>query len=105
MDNPATVAKLKRLAEAGIELVPLTNVATHFVLARNGYAALVRRTNEDDFGQVGCPGLMTDHGLAMLVRRGDRDLYLAKGFERAATPEEVEELRAFGRDLAGALDG
>jgi hypothetical protein len=57
----------------------------------------------DSFGNAGAPGLMTERGFAALVWRGDQAYFIAKGFEQAATAEQVEKIRAFAADLATAL--
>jgi hypothetical protein len=52
----------------------------------------------------GSTGLMTDQGLAYLVWRGGQAFLAGKGGELPATPEQVELIRNFSRDLAAALD-
>jgi len=95
--------KLQRLAGAGIELVPLVEFPRHYVFTRDGFAALVERAG-DGFGAIGAPGLFTEKGvLAMLVWRNGAAWFVAKGWERPATGEEISSLRRFAADLARAL--
>jgi hypothetical protein len=99
---PLPIGELERLAAAGIQLVLVPGVRTHFVFERDGFAALVERTAYG-FGQIGSAGLVTPEGLAVLVWRGEQAFFVRKGFERPASPEEVAELRRFAQDLATAL--
>ena len=94
--------RLERLAAAGIRLLPVTDITTHFVLERDGFAALVERT-PDGFGSAGAAGLLTEDGLALLVWRTGRAFFVRKGTEREATPAQVDALRAFASDLEKAL--
>lgn len=97
------IEKLQRLVDAGIELVPAVEITTHFIFQRDGFAALVER-REDGFGGIGASGLLTtESGLAMLVWRGGRAYFVGRGYDREATDEEVQKLRAFSADLSAAL--
>lgn len=97
------IEKLQRLVDAGIELVPAVEIPTHFIFQRDGFAALVERRG-DAFGGIGSSGLLTvESGLAMLVWRGEQAHFVGRGYDRPATPDEVQKLRAFSADLAAAL--
>lgn len=93
---------LLRLAAANIELVPSLELTTHFVFTRDGFVALVER-RENGFGNMGAPGLLCEKGMAQLVWRGAEARFVARGFEKAATPEEIDALRRFGHDLKNSL--
>lgn len=96
------IEKFEKLVAAGIELVPAPEVTTHFIFRRELFAALVERRG-DGFGEIGSAGLLTDRGLAPLVRRGDRSFFVLKSFEQEASASEASALRDFSRDLAQAL--
>jgi hypothetical protein len=98
-------AVLEKLAAAGIQLIP-ADVTSHFIFERNGFVAFVERRpgdEENPFGNIGSPGLMTERGFAALVWRGEEAFFIARNFEQGATPEQVLEIRAFAADLANAL--
>lgn len=99
------IATLERLAAASIELVPVSDLARHFVFTRDGFVALVERTPAGGFGPIGSSGMLSDRGFAALIWRGEQAFFVAKGFEQAATAEQVATLRAFSRDLEQALSG
>ena len=94
-------AHLEKIAAAGIQLIP-AELSSHFIFERDGFVALVER-KEDGFGNIGSAGLMTDHGLAVLMWRGAKAFFITRGFEQEATGDQVERLRSFAADLQNAL--
>lgn len=92
----------ERLVAAGIELVPAVEITTHFIFTRDGFVSLVERRG-DGFGGIGSAGLLVDQGYAPLVRRGDQAVFVARGFEQPATPEDIEKLQRFSADLKASL--
>ena len=93
-----------RLADACIRILPAAELTQHIVFERDGFIALVER-QEDGFGQIGSAGLLTQEGFAALVQRGERDWFVARGFEREATEAEAAALRRFSQDLRRAIRG
>jgi hypothetical protein len=91
----------EKLVAAGIQIVP-AEITSHFILERDGFVSFVER-RENAFGNIGTPGLMTERGFAALIWRGDQAVFVGKGFELPATPEQVQKIRAFATDLANAL--
>jgi hypothetical protein len=92
----------EKLVGAGIQILPLAEISTHFVFERNGFIALVERRG-DGFGKAGAPGLLMEKGMAQLVWRGERAFFVAKGWQREAAAEEIAALRTFGNDLEKIL--
>jgi len=95
---------LGRLVAANIQLLPITQIENHFVFGRDGFVSLVERRRDGGFGRIGAAGLLTDRGMAVLVERSARMLFVAKGMEVEATEEQVIALRAFDQDLRAALN-
>jgi hypothetical protein len=95
------IEKLEKLAAAGIQIIPM-EITSHFILERDGFVAFVER-REDDFGNIGAPGLMTEQGYAALIWRGDHAFFVGKGLEQPASLEQVQKIRAFASDLENAL--
>jgi hypothetical protein len=79
-------------------------LTTHYVFERDGFIALVERRNEG-FGNIGAPGILCEQGMAQLIWRSEQAYFVARGFERAATIEEIDSLRRFGQDLKKSLSG
>jgi hypothetical protein len=95
-------AVLQRLVDANINLLPTTQITTHFVFERDGFISLVERTQQG-FGRVGAPGLLTEKGFAALIWRGENAFFAGKGTEQPASAEQVESIRKFAADLEQAL--
>ena len=95
-------AIFERLVEANINLLPTTQITTHFVFERDGFVSLVERRPEG-FGRAGAPGLLTEKGFAALIWRGGNAFFVGKGVEQAASPQQVELIRKFAADLENAL--
>jgi len=93
---------LARLSAAGIRVLPFGELHTHWVCEREGFVALVKRTDAG-FGAAGSAGILTEKGLAVLEWRNGRAYFVAKGLERPAAEDEVGRLRQFARDLQNAL--
>jgi hypothetical protein len=94
--------RLERLAALGIQLVLLPGLERYYVFARGSCATLVERT-ESGFGRIGTAGMVTEHGMEMLIWREEKPYFVAKHMERPATNEEVSALRQFSSDLQRAL--
>ena len=93
--------RLESLATAGFQIVPV-DITSHFIVERDGFVAFIER-RENNFGNIGSPGAMTERGFAALLWRGEQAFFVGKGFEQPATAEEIQKLRAFARDLEQAL--
>lgn len=96
------MTSFERLVAAKIQLLPLPEIATHFVFERDGFVALVER-RDDGFGRVGAAGLWTEKGLAPLVWRGDQAFFVLKEIEHLASDIDVQKLRNFQADLVASL--
>ena len=107
--HPDVLDSLEALAAKGIELLPIqpqpngnSSLDRHFVFFRAGYAALVER-RDGGFGRIGTAGIVTEHGLAMLMAREDGPRFVIRDHEQAPEPGEIEELRQFQADLVQCL--
>ncbi|MBI3697179.1 MAG: hypothetical protein HY238_20380 [Acidobacteria bacterium] len=94
---------MERLARAGFQLLPALQITSHYVLERDGFVALVERLPDGSFGQSGAPGLLTEGAIAQLVWKKEGPRFVAKGFNRPATTDQVESLRRFHADLSDCL--
>jgi hypothetical protein len=100
--DPALLAQLERIVEAGIEILPAPDLMTHFLFARDGCVVLVERRGEA-LGMVGSPGLLGEHGFAALVKRGGTDCFVGKTLRREATPDEAASARELYAELRAIL--
>lgn len=98
------IARLERIAAAGIRLVPTAEISSHFVFERDGCAVLVERRGAG-LGTPGSPGLLVEAegGFAALIRRGEADYFVWKGGERPAEPGEADAARRLFTELREIL--
>lgn len=101
--NPELLNKLQRIAEAGIEMLPVAAMTNHFVFTRDGMAVLAERRGEG-FGGIGSPGRITERGFEPLVVAGNREVFVFKGCEVEASPAEADAARGLLADLRSALE-
>ncbi|MGD0579010.1 MAG: hypothetical protein ABSC08_08785 [Bryobacteraceae bacterium] len=100
--TPRLILQLERLAVAGIQILPIPELATHFVFEREDCVVLVERRGEG-FGAIGSPGLLIAGGFAALVTRDGKDWFVGKGESRAAAGAEASSARRLYRDLRDIL--
>lgn len=98
------LSTLQQLADKGFELLPMPELESHYVVTRDGIVAMVERREDGSFGSSGNPGKLTERGLALFVRRGDRFLFVAKGLEEEATQAEAVAAQHFASELRQALE-
>jgi hypothetical protein len=99
---PEDLARLERVAACGIQLLPVPQIPRFFAFERDGFVALVEN-RDGAFGGLGNPGRLSARGFEVLVERNGRKLFVAKGYEEEATPEQAAKLYAFFTDLQRAL--
>ncbi|MBC7928173.1 MAG: hypothetical protein H7039_21215 [Bryobacteraceae bacterium] len=97
-------AALQRLAAASINPVPM-DLDHHYAFERDGFIALVERRSDNTFGRIGTAGLLTASGLAPLIWRGSQAFFRTRASEEPATPEAIELLRGFQKDLERSISG
>ena len=100
--SPALISQLERLAAAGVQMIPVPELAAYFVLEREGCVVLVERRGEG-FGAVGSPGVLLEGGFAALVSRDGKDWLIGKGETRAPSGGEASAARRLYRDLREIL--
>ncbi|MBA3975203.1 MAG: hypothetical protein C0504_13425 [Candidatus Solibacter sp.] len=101
--DPEVLSKLQRIAEAGIGMLPVAELANHFIFTRDGMAVLVERRGEG-FGGIGSPGRITERGFEPLISGGGREAFVFKGGEEAATAAEADAARRLLADLRPAIE-
>jgi len=100
--NPELLAKLEKLAAAGISILPVASLEHHFVFTRGEMAVLVEKRG-DRFGGIGSPGRITANGFEPLVDDGTGLTFVFKGERNRATEAQSAEARALLQDLKQAL--
>lgn len=87
-----------RLEAAGFSQVASQN-PRFFMVHRGSVLCLIEAATN----QPGSPMLMTEQGFATLLVQNERFILTGRGFEVAATDEQVKEIRSFLDDLNKVL--
>lgn len=96
------LAKLERLAAAGVSILPIASLEHHLVFTRDGMAVLVERRGEG-FGGIGSPGRITSNGFEPLVDDAGKAAFVFKGGRTEAQPQEADAARDLLRTLKAVL--
>lgn len=100
MPDPAQ--QLQLLVEAGFTLQTFERFPRSLGVVKGECIALVEPTPEG-LKMVGTPGWRMGEVMGVLVTRGDRQVFQAKGQTLEATPERVEALARFRAELTSFL--
>lgn len=99
---PHPEEQLVRLAQAGFEFQTFERFPRSLGILKGDCIALVEPTPEG-LKMVGTPGWRMGEVMGVLVTKGDRQVFQAKGETLEATPERVEALARFRAELASFL--
>ena len=99
---PDPSQQLQRLVEAGFTLEAFERFPRSLGVAKGDCIALVEPTPEG-LKLIGTPGWRMGEVMGVLVTKGDRQVFQAKGQTLEATPERVETLARFRAELASFL--
>ena len=100
MPDPAE--ELQRIYLAGFELQTFDRYPQSIGVIRDGCIALLRSTPAG-LQMIGAPGWRIGEVMGVLVEKDGRDVFQAKSEIVEATPERLEALRKFKRDLEQLL--
>ena len=100
MPDPAQ--QLQRLVEAGFTLQTFERFPRSLGVLKGECIALVEPTPEG-LKMIGTPGWRMGEVMGVLVRKGDRQVFQAKGQTVEATPERVEALGRFRAEFESLL--
>ena len=99
---PDPSEQLQRLVEAGFSLQTFERFPRSLGVVKGECIALVEPTPQG-LKMVGTPGWRMGEVMGVLVTKGDRQVFQAKGEALEATPERVEGLARFRAELASFL--
>lgn len=94
---------LEKLRGLGFNFVTLPRYERQVVAERGGFAALLEYTPAGEIRQYSSAGYLIEGQVGMLMRRGGRDIFVAKQKEVHATAEMLARYEAFKEDLRSAL--
>jgi hypothetical protein len=97
------VARLERLHAHGFAIVAFPIYASYVGVRRANCAALVVPVASGGFQLFGRPSVLIGENFSARVKKQGREWFVWKREKLEATPERVEELRAFEEELTRYL--
>ena len=100
MPNPSE--QLQRLVEAGFTLQTFERFPISVAVLKGDCIALLEPT-PDGLKMLGTPGWRMGEVMGVVVTKGGRQVFQAKGRVLEATPERIEALARFRAELTSLL--
>ncbi|MGC1620760.1 MAG: hypothetical protein WA765_19885 [Candidatus Acidiferrum sp.] len=95
---------VERLFEAGFLPIAIPPYENPLCVRRGECAAVLSPVPNGGLKLVASPSYLVDGSLSVKLRRGSGDVFLWKKTELAATPERLQELESFRRELTEILE-
>jgi hypothetical protein len=94
----------ERLFEAGFRPIAIPPYESALCVRRGDCAALLSPVSNAGLRLLAAPTYIVDGNLSVKLKRGKGEMFVWKKKEIEATPERLQELEAFRRDLTSILN-
>jgi len=94
----------ERLFEAGFRPIAIPPYESALCVRRGECAALLSPVPNAGLRLLAAPTYIVDGNLSVKLKRGKDEIFVWKKKEIEATPERLQELEGFRRDLTAILD-
>ena len=95
---------VERLAGAGFRPMAMPPYERALVIRKGDCVALLEPVPNDGLQLVASPTILIEGNLSVKLQRGKDEVFVWKGKELEATPQRLQELEDFAKELAGILD-
>jgi hypothetical protein len=102
--SPQQMQILERLFKAGFRPIAIPPYESALCLRRGDCAAILSPIPNGGLKLLAPPSFMVDGNLSVRLKRGASEVFVWKKTELAATPERLQELESFRRDLTDLLE-
>jgi len=102
--TPQQMKTMERLFEAGFRPIAIPPYENALCLKRGDCAAVLASVPNGGLKVLAPPSYLVAGNLSVKLRRGSGEVFVWKKSEVAATPDRLEELARFKRDLMQILD-
>jgi hypothetical protein len=102
--SPQQMQILERLFAAGFRPIAIPPYESALCLRRGECAAILSPIPNGGLKLLAPPSYMIDRNLSVRLKRGASEVFIWKKTELAATPERLQELELFRRDLTDLLE-
>jgi hypothetical protein len=102
--SPQQMQILESLFTAGFRPIAIPPYESALCLRRGDCAAILSPIPNGGLKLLAPPSYMINGNLSVRLKRGAGEVFIWKKTELAATPERLQELESFRRDLTDLLD-
>ena len=101
--TPLQMHTLERLFEAGFRPIAIPPYESALCVRRGECAALLSPVANGRLKLLASPSYIVAGNLSVRLKRGQDEVFVWKKTELPATPERLQELESFRRELTGIL--
>ncbi|MGB8476488.1 MAG: hypothetical protein WCE61_20600 [Candidatus Acidiferrum sp.] len=94
---------IERLFEAGFRPIAIAPYESALCVRRGECAAVLSPVPNGGLKMLASPCYLVEGNLSVRLKRGPGEVFVWKKTEITATPDRLEELESFGRELAEIL--
>jgi hypothetical protein len=102
--TPQQMNIFERLYAAGFRRIAIPPYESALCVRRGECAALLSPVANAGLRLLAAPTYIVDGNLSVKLKRGDREMFVWKKKEIAASPDRLTELETFRRDLTAILE-
>jgi hypothetical protein len=102
--SPQQMQILERLFAAGFRPIAIPPYESALCVRRGECAAVLSPIANGELKLLAPPSYLVDGNLSVRLKRGSTEVFVWKKTELPATPERLQELELFRRELIDALD-
>jgi len=102
--TPQQMQTLERLFAAGFRPIAIPPYESSLCVKRGECAAVLSPVANGGLKLLASPSYMVAGNLSVRLKRGPAEVFVWKKIELPATPERLQELESFRRELTGILD-
>ena len=102
--TPQQIKVFERMFQAGFRPIAIPPYESALCVRRGECAALLSAVPNAGLRLLAAPTYIVDGNLSVKLKRGKGEVFVWKKKEIEATPERLQELEAFRRDLTSILN-
>jgi hypothetical protein len=102
--SPQQIATLQRLVAAGFRPIAIPPYESALCIRKGECAAVLAPVPNGGLRVLAPASYLVDGNFGVRLKRGNGEVFAGKKFEIPATPERLEELAAFRRELMEILE-
>ncbi len=102
--SPQQMQIIERLFEAGFRPIAIPPYESAWCMRKGDCAAVLAAVPSGGIKLLAPPSYLVEGNLSVKLKRGRRQVFVWKKKEVEATPDKLEELESFRREVADILD-